>query len=70
MENDDIRLGQKVIVNDRSKFYSDFNNNEWTVIGLALRPTGKIDVTIAQPNFLGWDDPTDGFSPDELRLVR
>ena len=61
-----LKLGQQVTVNENSDYASDYRGEVWRVVGLALEPSGRINVAIAQDGFTRWDDETDGFSPEEL----
>ena len=69
MKPPDMRLGQHVTVNERSDFHADFKDEVWRVVSLSIEPSGLINVTIAQDGFNRWDNPTDGFRPEELTLV-
>ena len=66
---DKIKLGVEIIVNENSDYYADYKNEMWYVIGLALEPHGRINVTIAQRGNFRWENETDGFRPEELTIV-
>ena len=69
----DLNLGDVVEVTPDFKYYGEWRGDLLVVIGLKLGVNGDVDVTVADglskaPH--GWDQPTDGFRPEELRLVR
>ena len=65
-----VRLGDYVNVNEKSDYHGDYRGETWRVVGMALEPHGRINVTISSGVGMGrWDNPTDGFRPDELTVV-
>jgi len=69
MEEQTLKLGQMVVVNETCKFYDEWKGEAYRVVGVQYDSIGKINVTIAQDAFTGWDNPTDGFPQSELTAV-
>jgi hypothetical protein len=61
-----LRLGQEVLINDKSDYEIDHRGETYFVIGFDLEMHGRVSVTIGQTGNFRWENSSDGWRPDEL----